>query len=219
MGTVGLGACGASSSPHVSAPALLAKAKATADAASAVHFRLTSENVPLTGTNLTGGDGDLVRPDSLKGSFNVAVNGFVAAVEVVSVNGVFEAKLPFSSSYQKTDPSKFGLTDPAALLDPHKGLTSLLTLAQNPQLGPAKRVNGELLDTVSYTVPGSSIPVLPDANPAQPVQLTVAVNPSNYQLRSVTLIGPLVSAATKSTFVVTLSDYNEKVSITLPAAS
>lgn len=65
----------------------------------------------------------------------------------------------------------------------------------------------------------SSLPVLPDANPAQPVRLTVAVNPTTYQLRSVTLIGPLVSAATDSTFVVTLSDYNEKVSISLPAPS
>lgn len=210
--------CG-SSSPHVSAPVLLQKAKATADAASSVHFVLTSHNVALSGTNLVGGQGDLVRPNSLQGTFSVAISGFTANVKVVSVGNVFMAELPFTTHFQKTNPANFGLTNPAELLDPAKGLTKLLTLAQNPQMGPTERVNGELLDTVTYTVPGSSIPVLPDAAPSQPVKLTVAVNPSSYQLRSVTLVGPLTSATSDSTYVVTLSNYNQHVTITLPSSS
>ncbi len=213
-----LGACG-SSTPNVSASTLLQKAKAKADASSAVHFELTSSNVALTGTNLVSGQGDLARPSSLRGSFNVAVSGFTANVKVVSVGDVFEAQLPFTTHYEKTNPANFGLTNPALLLDPDKGLTKLLTLAQNPKLGPSKRVGGELLDTVSYTVPGTAIPVLPDENPSEPVQLTVAVNPSNYELRSVTLVGPLTSATSNSTYVVTLTNYNEQVNITLPPTS
>lgn len=216
---MGLSGCGGSSTPHVSAATLLQKAKTTADAASAVHFVLTSSNVSLSGTNITGGHGDLARPNSLEGSFSVAISGFTANVKVVSVGAVFEAELPFSTTYTKTDPAKFGLTNPAELLDPNKGLTSLLTLAQNPIVGPAKRVGGELLETVSYTVPGTTIPVLPDANPSKPVQLTVAIDPATFQLRSVTLTGPLTSATSNSTFVVTLSNYDEQVSITLPTAS
>jgi lipoprotein LprG len=173
----------------------------------------------MSGTNLIGGQGDLARPSSLRGSFSVAVSGFTASVKAVSVGDVFEAELPFAPHYTRTDPSNFGLTNPAELLDRTKGLTSLLTLAQNPQLGPPKRIGGELLDTVSYTVPGTSIPVLPDENPSQPVQLTVAVNPSNYELRSVTLVGPLTSAKSDSTYVLTLSNYNEQVDITLPPTS
>ena len=215
---LGLAACG-SGGAHVSAPVLLSKAKATADAATAVHFTLTSQNVAQSGTNLVGGQGDLVRPDSLQGSFSVAISGFTARVSVVSVNGVFEAKLPFASGYKKADPAAFGLTDPASLLDPNKGLTKLLVLAQNPKVGPSTRVNGELLETVTFTVPGSSVPVLPDANPGQPVTITAAVNPSNYQLRSVTLVGPFTSATSNSTFVVTLTNYNEHVEITLPPTS
>lgn len=213
-----LAACG-SSTPKVSAPVLLQKAKAKADASSAVHFVLTSKNVALTGTNLVGGQGDLARPSSLQGSFSVAISGFTANVKVVSVGDVFEAELPFSSHYTKTNPANFGLTNPAELLDRDKGLTKLLTLAQNPTLGPSERVGGELLETVSYTVPGTAIPVLPDENPSKPVQLTVAINPSNYELRSVTLVGPLTSATSDSTYVVTLSNYDEHVNITLPPAS
>ena len=211
-----LAACG-SSTPKANAAELLQKAKATADGATSVHFVLSSSNVSLSSTNIVSGQGDLVRPSSLQGSFSVALSGFTANVKVVSVGDVFEAELPFTNHYTKTNPANFGLTNPAELLDPQKGLTNLLTLAQNPKLGPTKRVGGELLDTVSYTVPGAAIPVLPDANPARPVNLTVAVDPKTFQLRSVTLVGPLTSATSDSTYVVTLSNYNEHVAITLPS--
>lgn len=213
-----LGGCGSSSS-HVSAPVLLQKAKATTDAASSVHFVLTSRNVSLSGTNLVSGEGDLVRPAALKGTFAVAVSGFTANVKVASVGADFEAELPFATHYQKTNPANFGLTNPAELLDPARGLTKLLTLAQNPTLGPTERVGGELLDTVTYSVPGTAVPVLPDENPAQPVDLTVAVDPVSYQLRSVTLVGPLTSAKSDSTYVVTLTNYDEHVTVTMPPTS
>jgi lipoprotein LprG len=213
-----VGACSSSSSaaPKVSATELLQKAKATADAANSVHFVLTSSDVSHSGTNILGGQGDLARPDSLRGTFSVAVSGFAATVKAVAVGNVFEAELPFTSTYQKTNPANYGLGNPAQLLDPSKGVVGLLTLAQNPTLGKPELVGGEHLDTVTYTVPGQDVPVLPDANPSQPVQLTVAVNPSSYQLRSVTLVGPLTSATSDSTYVVTLSNYNEHVDISLP---
>lgn len=215
VAAAGLAACGSGGHP-VSAPVLLARAKATADATPAVHFALTSSNVSTSGTNIVGGSGDLVRPNSLQGSFSVAISGFTASVKVVSVGNVFEAQLPFAGGYKKADPASFGLTNPAELLDPAKGLTELLTLAQNPKSGPSERVNGELLDTVTYTVPGTAVPVLPDENPGQPVTLTVAVDPSSFQLRSVTLVGPFTSATSDSRYVVTLSNYGEHVTVTLP---
>ena len=66
-----------------------------------LHFTLTSENVTGNGTNLSAGQGDLVRPDSLQGSFTVNIQGFNAEVKVVSKGGVFEAELPFQSKYTK----------------------------------------------------------------------------------------------------------------------
>lgn len=218
VGALVAAGCG-SSTPKVSAATLLHKAKTTADAASAVHFVLTSSGVTLSGTNLVNGRGDLVRPSSLQGSFGVAISGFTANVKVVSVGGTFEAELPFSGHYTKTNPSDFGLKNPAELLDPNTGLTSLLTLAQAPKLGPSERQGGELLDTVSYTVPGRAVPVIPDVNPSEPVRLTVGINPTSYQLRTVTLTGPFTSATSNCTYVVTLSNYNEHVDITLPSAS
>ncbi len=218
---LGTGACGssASSPPTFNPQTALQQAKTKADASSSVHFVLTSSNVGSGGTNITGGAGDLVRPDELQGSFSVTISGFTADVKVVSKGAVFEALLPFAKHYVKTNPASFGLTNPAQLMDPATGLTSLLAHAQNPRATSPERVAGELLDTVTFTVPGTSIPVLPDANPSKPVTLIAAIDASSHELRQVTLVGPLTSATSNSTFILTLTNYNEQVNITLPPTS
>jgi hypothetical protein len=215
---VGLaGACGGHSSvPKADAPTLLRQAKATIDAAPSVHFLLSSQGVSSGGTDLTGGEGDLARPDQLQGSFTVDVNGFSASVKVVSKGGVFEALLPFQSHYGRTNPASFGLTDPSQLLNPTHGLSNLLTIGSGAAVTGQERIAGELLYEVTSTVPGSAIPVLPDANPSRPVTLVAAIDPQNHQVRQITLTGPFTSASSISTFVVTLTKYGERVTITLP---
>jgi lipoprotein LprG len=212
-------ACGGgSSAPKADPQTLLHQAKATIDATPSVHFTVTSQNVTGGGTNITAGQGDLARPDSLQGSFTVSIKGFNAPVKVVSKDGVFEAELPFQSKYTKTNPASLGLTDPAQLLDPNHGLSNLLTIGTGAQSSGQERIAGELLDKVTTTVPGSSIPVIPDANPGQPVTLVAAINPKTFQVRQISLTGPFTSATSNSTFVVTLTNYGEAVTITLPPA-
>jgi hypothetical protein len=212
-------ACGGgSSTPKADPQTLLRRAKAAIDAAPSVHFTVTSQNVTGNGTNITAGQGDLARPDSLQGSFSVSIKGFNAAVKVVSKGGVFVAELPFQSKYAKADPASLGLTDPAQLLDPNRGLSNLLTIGTGAQSSGQERIAGELLDKVTSTVPGSSIPVIPDNNPGQPVTLVAAINPKTSQVRQISLTGPFTSATTNSTFVVTLTNYGEGVTITLPPA-
>ncbi len=217
--SVALGACGSTSTAKLSAGDLLAKAEQTVNATNSLHFVLTSSNVSSSGTNLVGGSGDLERPNSLQGSFKVTISGFTATVKVAAVGAVFEAELPLSSSYTKTSPAEFGLENPASLLSPSTGLIKLLSLGSGATLSGQERVEGELLDTVSYQIPGKDVPVLPDENPSKPVGMTAAIDPSNFQLRSVTLVGPLTSSTSNSTYVVTLTDYGEHVTITLPPTS
>lgn len=218
---LGLSACGGGSSAkaaNVDAEALLHRAKTVADATQAVHFVLRSSNVSGSGTNIVGGEGDLARPDEMQGSFTVTLDGVQAGVKVVSKGGVFEAQLPFTPHYTKANPAAFGLTDPSQLLDPNHGLTTLLVSGTDVRYIGQKRIAGELVDNVSETVPGSSIPVLPDLNPSKPVTLVAAINPNNGQLRQVTLVGPFTSAS-DATYELTLTAYDEKVDITLPSVS
>lgn len=207
---------GSSSAPKGDPRVLLQQAKMKLDATPSAHFTLTSQNVTGSGTNLVGGEGDLARPDQLKGSFTVSIDGFDAKVNVVAKNGVFAAQLPFQTHYTRTDPGKFGLTDPSQLLAPNHGLSSLLTAGTGAHYTGQERIGGELLYEITTTVPGSAIPVLPDANAAQPVTLVAAINPKTYETRQISLTGPFTSATSNSTFVVTLTNYGEPVTITLP---
>jgi lipoprotein LprG len=205
-----------SSGAPVTAAGLLQEAKTSIDAAQSVHFVISSTGVGTDGTNITGGQGDLARPDDLQGSFTVTVDGFDASVKVVAKGSVFEAELPFTSHYARANPASFGFSNPALLLSPTNGLSTLLIDGTGAHLSGQERVDGELLDRVTTTVPGRAIPVLPDANPSQPVALTAAIDPSSHQLRQVNLVGPF-TAKSPSTFTVTLTDYGEQVTVTLPA--
>jgi lipoprotein LprG len=219
LATLLTGACGGGGStpPKADAQALLHQAKATVDATQSVHFTLTSQGVSTGGTTITGGEGDLARPDQLQGTFTVSLHGLNANVKVVSKGGVFAAQLPFQSNYSPVDPSAFGLKDPTQLLNPDHGLSNLLTAGTGAQVTGQERVAGELLYEVTSTVPGSAIPVLPDANPSQPVTMVTAINPHNYQVRQLALTGPFTSSS-DSTYAVTLTNYNEPVTVTLPPA-
>src|SRR5579875_273054 len=126
MGVLGAaGGCG-SSAPR-SLPTLLASARRTVNATKAVHFVLSSQNMPSSGTTLQGGAGDLVRPGELKGTFEASVDGLPVNIKLTEVRGKFYALLPFASRYQVVNPAQFGFGDPAALLNPHTGVSGLLT--------------------------------------------------------------------------------------------
>lgn len=218
LATLGAG-CSGGGKP-ANAQSLLNSAKATLDGASSAHFTLSSTNATTSGgTTITGGEGDVQRPDKLKGSLNVVVHGVTASVHVVAVGNQVYAELPFTTKFSKIDPSAFGLGNPSQLIDPSQGLSSVLSSATGAKVTGQERINGELVDDVSATIPGSSVPVLPDANPSAPVQLVAAIDPSSHQLRRVTLTGPFVRASTASTFTLTLTSYDEDVQITLPSAS
>jgi lipoprotein LprG len=210
-----LAACSSSSS-SATPQSLLQGAKSTLDSAQGVHFTLQSSNAAAGGTVIQGGQGDMVRPDRLEGSLDVSVGGGRATVKVVAVGNTVEAQLPFSTKYSKIDPASFGLGNPTDLLSTQHGLSSLLTSGTDARNVGTERVGGELLDEVRETVPGSAVPLLPNQDPSRPVVLVAAIDPSNHQLRVVNLTGPFVSKTSNATFTVTLTNYGERVQITLP---
>lgn len=210
------GACGSSGGTQ-SPLALLASARKAVDATPGVHFKLSSRNIPATGTTLTGGEGDLTRPGQLKATFQVSLGGLPANVNLIEVGGKLYAELPFSTGYKPTSPSEFGLGDPAALLNPKTGVSGLLTTLSHPTSAGQTRYNGELLDQVSGTVPGTAVTgFLPDVDTSQPVKLTFGIDPSTHQVRTVQAVGPFASAKVASVYTVVLTKYGESVKITAP---
>lgn len=216
---LGLAGCGGSGHGTVAAvpPAkLLGRSRTVVDGTHAVHFVLSSTGVAGSGIQLTGGSGDLVRPDELTGSFTVDDGGLDASVGVVEVGGRFYAEPPFASHYSVTNPATYGLGDPAQLLAPRTGVSSLLTSMTSVRTEGEQRLSGELVEVITGTIPGRDVPVLPDVDKKVPVRLTASIDPATAQLRRVALAGPFTSASATTTYTVTLSKYGEHVDIATP---
>ncbi len=209
-------ACGGS---NVDPAQLLRDAKRSIDSAPSVHFTLTSTNVTGAGPLITGGQGDAHRPNSFAGSLSVVASGFTVTVDVVSVGGVFYARTPLGSGgFAKTDPATYGFGDPGQLLDPNRGLSSLLAACTSPANMDGDRLNGEQLTEVGCSIPGALVAaLLTSADSSQAVQATVGVDSSTHELRRVALVGPFFDKTHSSTFTVVLDKYGENVSITPPA--
>jgi hypothetical protein len=214
-------ACGSSGHPStagaVTPAALLRHSRAVLDATHAVHFSLSSADVATSGTELTGGSGDLVRPDDLSGSLSVSSHGLDVSVGVIEVAGTFYAEPPFFSHYSVTNPASYGIGDPGGLLDPTTGVSSLLTSMTGVHVEGNRRIAGELVTVIGGTVPGRAVPVLPDLARSVPVRLTASIDPATAQLRRVALAGPFTSATATTTYTVTLTNYGEHVTVTAPA--
>jgi lipoprotein LprG len=210
-----LAGCGGASDESPSE--LLAHAKKTLDDASSVHFTLETAEKPGTATGLLGGEGDLERPSSFKGTLQVLTAGATVDVDVVSVDGTVWAKLPFTPGFAEVDPAKFGIGDPADLLDPETGISQLLSSVEDPQLGDERRVDGEVVREVTGSIPGDLVArLLTSKDPAQPVEAVFAIAGDGAELRRAELTGPFFTAEDDATYVVQLSGYGDDVQISAP---
>jgi LppX_LprAFG lipoprotein len=211
--------CGSSPAPSPDARAVLQQAKQAIDSATAVHFSLTSTGAAsASGTAISAADGDAHRPDGFSGTLTVLQSGFTVKVHIVSARGTFYVQLPFTSRFEPTDPGKYGFGDPATLLDPDKGLSSLLVEALSARLGDRDRLQGEELEEVEVTLPGQRVrDLLTSADPSQAVTGRIGIAVDTHQIRRVVLTGPFFDAHTKSTYTLVLDRYGENVSITPPA--
>jgi lipoprotein LprG len=217
-----LSACGSSNgTPSLDAVKLLKTAKGVLDSASSFHFVLTSADVSGSGTELTGGSGDMKRPDSMSGTLQVSIYGLALNVPVVSIGGVFSVKLPTGGGFTSANPIDYGFADPATLIDPNTGLSSLLLKCESPQVESDDRYNGEALHEIGCSLPGSAVAaLLTSADASKSVAATFGIDTSTNQLRRVVLTGPFVSASnTNTSYTLVLTNYGENVSVTPPPAS
>jgi hypothetical protein len=212
-----LSGCG---TPPINATSLLQKTKGVLDGTSSFHFTLSSNNVTGSGPLLIGGSGDMKRPASMSGTLQVSLSGFSIGVPVVSVGGVFSVMLPTSTGFTTANPADYGFADPAKLIDPSGGLSSLLLVCQSAQVQNDDRYNGEALHEIGCTLPGTAVAaLLTSAAPSKSVAATFGIDASTSQLRRVVLTGPFVSAGTNSTYTLILANYGENVTVTPPPAS
>jgi lipoprotein LprG len=217
-GLVTVAGCSGGEGGSADAADLLTAARTSLDRTTALHFTLTSVDVPAGGTRLMGGEGVVARPKSFQGKLSVQLNDSKVSIDLVSTDGTVYAKLPFSNDFQVTDPASFGLSDPANLIDARTGISRMFGELTGVADKGEQRIGNDVVTELDGSLPGSLVDdLLTSADPAVPVKTQLFVTTSTHQLRRVVLTGPFFEKGHDSTFNLVLDRYGAPVSITAPA--
>jgi len=213
---LGLTACSGDPKPEVRPEDALAAAKQNLDRTSGVRIGLSTPKLPTGVSGLVGADGVATHDPAFKGTIKVAASGVTADAAVVAVGGVVYAKLPFTSKFVKIDPADYSAPDPADLMNPDHGLSSVLTAAQDVKKGDSVRDGKVVLSSYTGTVPGRTVAaVIPSAKASADFDARFTVNDRN-QLAEARLTGPFYPKAGDVTYRITFGDYGSKPTITAP---
>ncbi|SFC01144.1 lipoprotein LprG [Nocardioides terrae] len=195
----------------------LAAAKKTLDETSGVHLTLASKNVDDTISGLLSGSGTLTDAPAFDGKIVVQIAGLKPEVPVIAVDGKVYAQLPLTSGWQDIDPTDYGAPDPAALMSPDRGLSSMLTATTDPKRGDSVRGgegNKEVLTSYSGTLPASAAKAFVPSV-AGDVDATYTLT-ADDQLREAVLTGDFYGTGASETYTVTVDDYGTEKDITAP---
>jgi lipoprotein LprG len=201
------------------AVALLTSAKKSIDDAASVHIVLAGRDVPDSAQALLSGDGVATHAPAFKGKLTVRTAGSPIDAQVVAVGSKVYAKLSLTPSFIELAPSQLaglGAPDPAILLDPAKGLTSVLPTLKDPKVKGDTRDGAKILTEITGTVQGSSLQgIFPKAPADKDFPGTFKIDKDSKQLVAATITGPFYEGGTSS-YDITFDKYGEKVEITKP---
>jgi lipoprotein LprG len=127
------------------------------------------------------------------------------------------AELPLTSGYQEVDPSEYGAPDPAQLMSPDEGFSSLLTATTDLETGESVRGgadNKEVLTEYTGSVPSTAVAnVIPSAEGDFDVTYSIT---SEGELREAVLTGVFYPDSDEMTYTLEFDDYGTEPDITAP---
>jgi lipoprotein LprG len=213
-----LGGCGADEPADRQSPdEVLAAAKATLDETPGVHVVLSTEKLPQGISGILNADGIGTHEPAFEGSLKVVASGISADAEVVAVDGVVHAKLPFTTDFEPIDPADYGAPDPADLMGTEGGLSSLLTSMEDVTEGAQER-DGELLVTeYTGTVPGDVVAgIIPTASADTDFDARFTITDDNV-LNEAVLTGPFYPKGSEDvTYTIRFDRYGTSKDINAP---
>lgn len=196
---------------------VLAAAKTTLDETSGVDLTLETDNLPDGVTGVEQAEGVATHAPAFEGTITVNLLGQSVEVPVVAVDGKVYAELPFTSGFQDVDPGDYGAPDPAQLMNPDAGLSTLLSETTGVEQGDSVRGgddNSEVLTEYSGTVSGDVMQnVIPTASGDFDVVYTIT---DDDELRTARLTGVFYEDSEPMSYTVTFEDYGTDKDITAP---
>ena len=203
--------------PELAPAEALAQAKRTLDETSGVALTLSTDDLPDGVTGVEKAEGVGTHAPAFEGTITVVLLGQAVEVPVVAVDGRVYAKLPFTTGYQDVDPAEYGAPDPARLLSPDAGFSSLLEATEDPERGERVRGgagNKEVLTEYTGTLTDDVVKhIIPSASGEFDATYLIT---GDGELRSADLTGVFYADSGPMTYTVTFEDYGTEPDITAP---
>ncbi|WP_193607164.1 LppX_LprAFG lipoprotein [Nocardioides lijunqiniae] len=195
----------------------MATAKTELDETSGVAITLSTDDLPDGVTGILEADGVGTHAPAFEGTIDVSIAAGQFQVPVVAVDGKVLAEIPLSPGMQEVDPGEYGAPDPAQLMSPDKGFSSLLDATTDLEKGESIRGgegNKEIFTEYSGTVPGDVVKnIIPGSTGDFDATYTVS---DSGQLREAVLTGAFYEDAGSMTYTLGFDDYGTEKDITAP---
>lgn len=197
-----------------------AKAKDFLDDTSGIEVAISTGDDPGV-DYLSAATGTIVAdPPAFEGSVNGSVSGVpVTGVPVISVDGTMWINHPLLGGWSdRFQPEDLCAPDPALLLDPDSGVSTVLTSTEDVEAGETERGgkdNKETFRTYSGTATGDAIRgILPCAE-GDSFAATYRVDDEGY-LRSARLTGVFFPDSDEVTYTIDVTEYGVEKDISAP---
>ncbi len=196
---------------------VLALAKTTLDETTGLQLTLATKDLPDGVTGILEAAGVATNAPAFEGSITVSLSGQAFEVPVIAVDDLVYAELPLTSGYQEVDPGEYGAPDPAGLVSPGGGFSSLLDETSDLEEGESIRGgsnNSEILTAYTGTVSDSVVKgIIPGATGDFDAAYTIT---EDGELREAVLTGVFYAGEDSMTYTVGFDDYGTQQDITAP---
>jgi lipoprotein LprG len=210
---VAAGCGGASTKASTKPPAeRLAAAKKIFDKTSGVAISLKAKQLPSSVAGVLSADGIGTHQPAFQGNIRVFQSGLALKVPIVAVDNKVYVSF---GTWQEVDPSQYNAPDPAALMDPTTGLSTLLTQATNLKAGSPQRSGSSIVTDITGTVPGSAVAQIIPSALDQDFAATFTLDGTNHLTKAV-LTGKFYPKVADVTYTFTFSNYGTSTTVKAP---
>lgn len=196
------------------------KAKELLDGTTGVELTLSTDDDPGV-DYLSAASGTIVAdPPAFEGEVSGKVSGLPAeGVSVISVDGTLWINHVLLGGWSdRFQPDDLCAPDPALLLDPSTGVSSVLTSSEDVEAGESERGgtdNKEIFTTYTGTATGDSIRAILPCAEGDSFEATYRLDDDGY-LRTARLTGVFFPDAEPMTYTIDVTEYDVQKDISAP---
>lgn len=191
----------------------LAEAKKTLDETEGVRIKLSAPKLPSSVSGVLSAEGIGNHQPAFDGKIKAFQSGLSLTVPVIAVDDKVYVNL---GSWQAIDPKQFSAPDPAALMSPDAGLSSILTEATGVSAGKEARDGKDKVTTFTGKIPGKVMTnIIPSASDSTDFAAKFTLNQDN-ELVKATMTGEFYPDTEDITYTLTFTDYGTSKTIKAP---